>query len=64
MNKCSIIAVALVALLLTGATAQAADSWKIDTIGVDYTWGQDSWLPDTLQGDHSDNVVRAHITAG
>ena len=59
MNKCSIIAVALVALLLTGATAQAADkSWKIDKIGVDYTWGRDSWLPDTLEGDHSDNVVR------
>lgn len=58
MKKLSTIAIAVVALLLSGATAGAADSWKIEKIGIDYTWGQDSWLPDTLQGDHSDNVVR------
>jgi len=58
MKKHGSMAVALVVLLLAVTTAGADDKpWQFEKIGADFTYGRDAWLPDSLQGDHSDNIV-------
>ncbi len=59
MKKWFRMAVVCSSILLAAATARAADKpWSFEKIGVDFSYGRDSWLPDSLQGDHSDNIVK------